>query len=104
MSYHESNHYACQEAQVFTFKHFINKCKIIAALHMISKPCNFILKIFDFFMVSSMFLRDVYSILRDIYNVDSLSFNDKQAIISRICFVQNHESQMRGPLYNDVDR
>ena len=103
MSYHESNHYACQEAQVFTFKHFINKCKIIAALHMISKPCNFILKIFDFFMVSSMFLRDVYSILRDIYNVDSLSFNDKQAIISRICFVQNHESKMRGPLYNDVD-
>ena len=70
---------------------------------MISKPCNFILKILDFFMLSSMFLKDVYSILRDTYNVDSLFLNDKQAIISRIGFVQNHESQMRGPLYNDVN-
>ena len=50
MSYHESNHYACQDAQVFTFKHFINKCKVIAALPMITKPFNFISKILDFFL------------------------------------------------------
>ena len=95
LSYHESNHYACQEAQVFTFSHFINKCKITAALRVLNNPCNFIRKILDFFMVSSIFLQDVYSVLRDFYDIDSLLFNDKQAIISRISYVQNHESQMR---------
>ena len=103
LSYHESNHYACQEAQVFTFKHFMNKSKIIAALRMFTNPCSFILKILDFFIVSSVFLKDVYNILRDVYNVDSLMFNDKQALISRIGFVQNHEAQMREPLYINVN-
>ena len=27
-SYHESNHYACQEAQLLTFEHFLNRLKI----------------------------------------------------------------------------
>ena len=49
LSYHESNHFACQEAQVFTFRHFIHKCKIMAAFRVLSKPCHFIHKILDFF-------------------------------------------------------
>ena len=49
LSYHESNHYACQEGQVFIFKHFINKCKIISALRMLMNPCIFISKILDLF-------------------------------------------------------
>ena len=55
LSYHESNHYACQEAQVYTFKHFINKCKIIAALRMLCASCDFILKILDISKISSIF-------------------------------------------------
>ena len=54
-------------------------------------------------MLSSMFLKDVYNILRDIYNIDSLFFNDKHAIISRIGFVQNPESQLREPIHIDVN-
>ena len=69
---------------------------------MLNRPCNFILRILDFFIVSSEFLQDVYSILRDFYDIDSLLFNDKHAILSRIGFVQNHEPQMREPLSNDV--
>ena len=103
LSYHESNHYACQEAQVFTFKHFIHKCKITAALRVLNRPCNFIQKILGFFKVSSKFLQDVYCILNDFYNIDSLLYNDIQAIISRISFIQNHESQMREPLTIDVN-
>ena len=49
-----------------------------------------------------MFLKDVYSILKDIYDIDSLLCNDRDAIISRIAFVQNHESQMREPIHDDV--
>ena len=53
-------------------------------------------------MVSSTFLKDVYSILRDFYDIDSILYNDIQAIISRIGFIQNHEPQMRDALPIDV--
>ena len=49
-----------------------------------------------------MFLKDIYSILRDFYDIDSLLCNDRDAIISRIAYVQNHESQMREPIHDDV--
>ena len=95
LSYHESNHYACQEAQVFTFYHYINKLKIMNALRILSKPCHFISKLKDFFRLSSVFINHVYGILDRVYQLDSLLLNDRDAIISRICFVQNHEKQMR---------
>ena len=95
LSYHESNHYACQEAQFFTFQHLINKYKIMSAIRIITNPCNFICKIMDYFVLSSTFLREVYDILKKFYDIDSLIFNDRDAIIARVCFVQNHEKQMR---------
>ena len=70
---------------------------------MLMNPCIFISKILDFFIVSSMFLKDVYTILRESYDVNSLLCNDKQALIARIGFVQNHEAQMRGPVYDNVN-
>ena len=48
LSYHESNHYACQEAQLLTFKHYINKCKIIASIRYLSRPCKFIETLGDY--------------------------------------------------------
>ena len=35
------------------------------------------------------------------YQIDDLFDNDKQAVVSRVAYVQNHESQMRGPV-NDT--
>ena len=95
VSTHESNHYVCQETSLYTFEHFINKQKILASLRFINKPCIFIEKILSFLTISSFFFRDIYSILDNRYNLDSLTDNDKDAIMSRISFIQNHESQLR---------
>ena len=94
-SSHESNHYACQESNLFTFPHFINKMKINAAYRFISKPCDFIRKIRHFLKVSSIMISEVLDILKEKYDIDSLFDNDIDAIVSRIIYVQNHEKQMR---------
>ena len=95
LSSHESNHYACQEAQLLTFQHFINKLKIMAVIRLFSKPCAFIRKIEDHMYISSFLLSEVSNILKTDYDVDTVFENDRDAIYSRICFVQNHEKQMR---------
>ena len=40
-------------------------------------------------------MNEVFNILEKEYGIDSITDNDKDAIISRICFIQNHEKQMR---------
>ena len=61
----------------------------------LSKPCDFIRKNLLYFMESSIFLNDVINLLRDEHEIDSLFDNDLDAVIARIRFVQNHETQMR---------
>ena len=95
LSTHESNHYACQEAQLLTFQHFVNKCKISTAYRLFSRPCAYILQVYDFLSVSSVFLKHVNDLLLNVYEIDSLLDNDKDAIFARICFIQNNEEQMR---------
>ena len=56
---------------------------------------HFYKKRLSFLTISSFFFRDIYSILDNRYNLDSLTDNDKDAIMSRISFIQNHESQLR---------
>lgn len=94
-SSHESNHFACQEANILMFNHLVNKLKVNATLRFFTKPCAFISKILDFLYISSSLLRNVSNILRDVYEIETLIDNDFQAILSRIWFVQNHEDQMR---------
>ena len=48
-----------------------------------------------FFQLSSVFLKEVYDILKTFYDIDSLLYNDRDAILARVCFVQNNEKQMR---------
>ena len=95
LSYHESNHYACQEGEILTFQHLMNKCTIMSAIRFLTKPCDFILKVKEFFITSSVILSQACEILKTIYNVDSIFENDRDAIMSRICFVQRNEKQMR---------
>ena len=95
VSTHESNHYVCQEAGMFTFEHFVNKQKILAGIRFISNPCNFIRKIKEFLTISSFYYKDLYDMLLTTYDVDSLTDNDKDALISRIAYVQSRESQSR---------
>ena len=102
VSYHESNHYACQEAHLFTFEHLVNKSKIATAFRLMKNPCEFFMKIKDFMLFSSVLYRNVSELLQQKYGVDSLIDNDYEALIARIVFVQNHEQQMRGPWLNEA--
>ena len=95
LSSHESNHFACQEAQLLTFQHLINKIKIMTTLRLFSQPCLFVRKILDYLYIKSYLLKNVMYILKTEYDIDSLLDNDKEAIFARICYVQNHERQMR---------
>ena len=95
LSYHESNHYACQEANLYTFEHLINKIRIMYVIRLFCKPCSFIKKIEFYLSVSSVLCNEVSSLLKSKYDIDSLHDNDKEAIIARLGFVQNHEPQLR---------
>lgn len=91
LSYHESNHYACQEAHLLTFENLLNKIRITTVLRLLSSPCEYVLKAFDFLSISSIALKEVY----DKCQIDSLFENDRDAIIAKIQFIQNHERKMR---------
>ena len=95
VSTHESNHYVCQEAGVFTFEHFVNKQKILAGIRFLRNPCNFIRKTKDFLAISSFYYRDLHDMMVNTYDVESLIGNDQDALISRIAYVQGRESQSR---------
>ena len=95
LSTHESNHFACQEGNLFIFDHFLNKTKLSLAVRFLTKRCVFIDKILDFFKISSVMINEVNKILSDMYQVNSLTDNDFDAILARIIFVQNNESQIR---------
>ena len=96
LSYHESNHYACQEAGVYTFENLMNNNKIQFMFRLHIKPCNFIKKLWSYLSVSSEFFREVNHIACRKYGINDLLDNDIDAVKSRIYFVQNHETPMRG--------
>ena len=98
LSTHESNHYACQEAGLFTFEHLMNKIQIFTGLRFMVSPCEFMFKNYNFFRISSFYFKELRLLSRNKYSIDSLVENDKDAILSRICFVQNHEPQLRNAL------
>ena len=98
VSYHESNHYACQQAQLLTFEHFLNNLKIQFMFRLCMSPCIFIEKTMKYLFVSSVFFSEVTTFSSDKYQIGNLLENDRQAVVSRIAFVQNHETQMRGPV------
>ena len=67
----------------------------MATLRLFFKPCSFIRKIQDYMYITSFLLNEISDILIKDYDIDSLFDNDRDAILSRILFVQNHEAQMR---------
>ena len=95
LSPHESNHYACQEANILLFNHYLNKLKISATVRFFRNPCKFIENIIPYLTVSSVLLDEVLKILESLYDCDSLFDNDLMALNSRIHFTQNHETQLR---------
>ena len=103
VSYHESNHYACQQAKLLTFEHFLNNLKIQFMFRLHLSPCLFVEKVMKYLSVSSVFFNEVHNLSSYKYQMDDLLQNDRQAVVSRISFVQNHEGQMRGPVVEIYD-
>ena len=95
LSYHESNHYACQEAGLLTFQHLMNLQKYNTVTRLILSPCTFIEKSLPYLKVSSFLLKDARSIFLREYEIEAIFEQDQDAIRARIAFVQNHEDQMR---------
>ena len=95
VSYHEGNHYSCQEAQTLTFEHYINSMKINFFFRISMFPCNFMKKVFGYLSVSSVFFNEICELVRRKYDINDLIDNDKDAVYSRILYIQNHEIPMR---------
>ena len=83
LSSHESNHFACELAQLMTFEHLLNKNLIFFAFRMLQKPCNFINKE-KFCFRRSCLISKVYELLKNKYDIESLLENDIEAVKSRI--------------------
>ena len=95
LSTHESNHFACQEATLLTFEHLLNKIKVLTFFRFLKYPCIFIQKVAYFLDMSSVFFNEVKDVFIDKYEIEMLMEQDREAIISRLQFVQNHEGRMR---------
>ena len=98
LSYHESNHYACEQAELLIFEHYVNSLRIKFLFRLNFSPCLFVEKIMRYLLVSSVFVSEVNKFSSDMYQINDILENDLQAIVSRVAFVQNHERQMRGPV------
>ena len=84
LSYRESNHYACQEAGVYTFENLINNIKIKFLFRLHVRPCRFVEKIWSYLFLSSEFVRVVNDMAYNKYEINNLLENDIDAVNSRI--------------------
>ena len=95
VSYHESNHYSCQEARMLMFDHYLSSLKIDFFFRLYMHPCKFMRKVFEYLSVSSVFFNEICDMVKCKYGIDDLIDNDIDAIHSRIIYTQNHETPMR---------
>ena len=84
---------------MFTFKHYLNKIKYISALRIFGAPCEFIKKIKPYLNISSLLLNEIKVTFMKIYDTELVFEQDRDAVLARILFVQNHESQTREAIH-----
>ena len=95
LSSHESNHYACQEARMLIFKHFVNKARLCTSMRLFSTPCSYFMKILPFLRISSVIRSKIEEVFEREYDTEYVFENDFDAVLARIIYVQNHEETMR---------
>ena len=95
LSYHESNHFACQEADMLIFDHLINKNKLMSVYRLLMNPPNIIEKIKTYLYITSVYVNRIFELFKSKYEINDIMDNDCEALIARIQYVQNHESQLR---------
>ena len=58
-------------------------------------PCNFVKKVFGYVYVSSAFFHEIFELAERKYGINDIMDNDRDAVYSRISYIQNHETPMR---------
>ena len=77
------------------FGHLLNKMKLFLVMRLFNFPCPYIQKNLNFLKASSVLLNEVRDTFIDKYDVELLFEQDRDAVLSRIMYVQNHETPMR---------
>ena len=72
LSYHESNHYSCQEASLYTFEHLMNKIKFNATVRLFMTPCSFVAKLREHLYISSVLLREIRDTFLSVYDIEAI--------------------------------
>lgn len=87
-----SNHYVCNDLNMFTFKHFVNVkvLKFFMWLISSSSPCLYRHK--AYFVNFSLLATSVQKIFAETYGVQDVFDNDFDALMARVSFVQNNEN------------
>ena len=89
----QTPHTILQKLPPKTTPSLLNK-RIFFVYGIKKNPCLFLEKTSNFLELSSVLFNEVHDILNDKYQIKYLLENDKDAVISRIPHVQNHENQI----------
>ena len=73
----------------------ISNLKLQFVIRMSSSHCHYIKKVDDFLFVSSVLFKEMHELALRKYNIEGLLDNDRDAVRSRIAFVQRHEPTTR---------
>ena len=73
------------------FKHLLTKRMVNFYFSAISSNCKMFMKLRYHFMFSSHLYKSLKNRFQDIYQLDEILGNDRDALISRIFFVQRNE-------------
>ena len=89
--YGASNHDCCEILGLLTFKHFLNSARLKFILRILKIPCVFISKIVPFLKIKSICFNELELLFKDVYNVNNILDNDKEALIARIFYIDRRE-------------
>ena len=93
LPWRESNHYACEVADMPVFKHFINQRILGFLFNLINSKSLCVAPLRNYFRSDSFLVKHVKQVFNDVYSIDNLFFNDINAIKARIRYVDRHESR-----------
>ena len=87
----QSNHEACEKLQVNTFKHLLYKRILGHYISLISSKTG-IISNYKYYFLYESFIKSVLSeVFSNVYGVLNFEDNNKQALCSRIYFIQRNE-------------
>ena len=91
MNVWDSNHLACERAQLPILRHLIaeRSLKLFERLIRASSPC--LRDLSYYFKHNSIFKSNIDSLFKDVYDINDVLKNDMDAIIARIYFIQRNE-------------